>query len=83
MQTGLRGRDLIALSDWTNEEIETAIDVGFELKRKRALGERRVVGDAPDTRGRAVQTGGYHGGSLPADTLARAYRGRTSSGVCK
>jgi N-acetylornithine carbamoyltransferase len=42
MQTGLRGRDLIALSDWTNEEIETAIDVGFELKRKRALGERHA-----------------------------------------
>jgi len=42
MQTGLRGRDLIALSDWTNEEIETALDVGFELKRKRALGERHA-----------------------------------------
>ena len=39
MQTGLRGRDLIALSDWTNEEIETALDVAFDLKRKRALGE--------------------------------------------
>ena len=42
MQTGLRGRDLIALSDWTNEEIETALDVAFELKRKRALGERHA-----------------------------------------
>ncbi|MFV2062641.1 MAG: ornithine carbamoyltransferase [Chloroflexota bacterium] len=39
MQTGLRGRDLIALSDWSNEEIETALDVAFDLKRKRALGE--------------------------------------------
>ena len=39
MQTGLRGRDLIDLSDWTNEEIETALDVAFDLKRKRALGE--------------------------------------------
>jgi len=39
MQTGLRGRDLISLADWTNEEIETALDVAFELKRKRALGE--------------------------------------------
>ena len=42
MQTGLRGRDLIALSDWTNEEIETALDVAFDLKRKRALGERHA-----------------------------------------
>ena len=42
MQTGLRGRDLVALSDWTNEEIETALDVAFELKRKRALGERHA-----------------------------------------
>lgn len=39
MQTGLRGRDLIALSDWSNEEIETALDVAFDLKRRRALGE--------------------------------------------
>ncbi len=39
MQTDLRGRDLITLSDWTTEEIETALDVAFDLKRKRALGE--------------------------------------------
>jgi ornithine carbamoyltransferase len=39
MQTNLRGRDLISLSDWTNEEIETVFDVAFELKRRRALGE--------------------------------------------
>ena len=39
MQTGLRGRDLITLADWTNEEIETALDVAFDLKRKRALRE--------------------------------------------
>ena len=39
MQTNLRGRDLISLSDWTNEEIETVLDVAFELKRRRALGE--------------------------------------------
>ena len=43
MQTGLRGRDLIALSDWTNEEIETALDVAFELKRKRALNEPHAL----------------------------------------
>ena len=39
MQTGLRGRDLISLSDWTDEEVQTALDVAFDLKRKRALGE--------------------------------------------
>jgi N-acetylornithine carbamoyltransferase len=38
VQTHLRGRDLIALQEWTKEEIETALDVAFDLKRKRALG---------------------------------------------
>lgn len=38
MQTHLRGRDLIALQEWSKEEIETALDVAFELKRQRALG---------------------------------------------
>jgi N-acetylornithine carbamoyltransferase len=38
VQTHLRGRDLISLQEWTKEEIETALDVAFDLKRKRALG---------------------------------------------
>ncbi|MDR7484444.1 MAG: ornithine carbamoyltransferase [Armatimonadota bacterium] len=38
MQTHLRGRDLITLQEWTKEEIDTALDVAFELKRQRALG---------------------------------------------
>jgi ornithine carbamoyltransferase len=38
MQTHLRGRDLITLDDWTTEEIETLLDVAFQLKRERALG---------------------------------------------
>ncbi len=38
MQTNLRGRDLITLDDWTKEEIETLLDVAFQLKRERALG---------------------------------------------
>ena len=38
MQTHLRGRDLITLDEWTKEEIETLLDVGFQLKRERALG---------------------------------------------
>jgi ornithine carbamoyltransferase len=39
MQTDLRGRDLIGDLDFTKEEVETVIDVAFDLKRKRALGE--------------------------------------------
>jgi N-acetylornithine carbamoyltransferase len=38
MQTGLRGRDLITLNEWTVEEIETVLDVAAQLKRERALG---------------------------------------------
>jgi ornithine carbamoyltransferase len=38
MQTGLRGRDLISLSEWTTEEIETVLEVAAMLKRERALG---------------------------------------------
>jgi ornithine carbamoyltransferase len=38
VQTHLRGRDLIALRDWTREEIETVLDVAVDLKRQRALG---------------------------------------------
>jgi ornithine carbamoyltransferase len=38
MQTNLRGRDLITLQDWTKDEIDTLLDVAFELKRDRALG---------------------------------------------
>ncbi|QPC81506.1 ornithine carbamoyltransferase [Phototrophicus methaneseepsis] len=39
MQTDLRGRDLISTQDWSKEEIETLLDVAWDLKRKRALGE--------------------------------------------
>jgi ornithine carbamoyltransferase len=38
MQTDLRGRDLISLQDLTTEEVETILDVAFQLKRERALG---------------------------------------------
>src|SRR5215471_3176170 len=38
MQTNLRGRDLIDLSEWSRDEINTLLDVAFELKRDRALG---------------------------------------------
>ena len=38
MQTFLRGRDMITTQEWTKEEIDTIMDVAFELKRNRALG---------------------------------------------
>ncbi len=39
MQTDLSGRDLIGDLDFTREEVETVLEVAFDLKRKRALGE--------------------------------------------
>ncbi len=39
MQSDLRGRDLIGDLDFTKEEVETILDVAWDLKRKRALGE--------------------------------------------
>lgn len=39
MQTNLRGRDLITTQEWTKEEVDTLLDVAFDLKRKRALGQ--------------------------------------------
>lgn len=43
MQTDLRGRDMITEQEWTNDEIETVMDVAFDLKRKRALGEPHAL----------------------------------------
>jgi N-acetylornithine carbamoyltransferase len=38
MQTDLHGRDVIDFSEWSKAEIDTALDVAFQLKRERALG---------------------------------------------
>jgi ornithine carbamoyltransferase len=38
MQTNLRGRDMINTQEWTKEEIQSVLDVAFDLKRQRALG---------------------------------------------
>ncbi|MGO9180701.1 MAG: ornithine carbamoyltransferase [Candidatus Limnocylindrales bacterium] len=38
MQTNLRGRDVIDFSEWTKDEIDTVLEVAFDLKRDRALG---------------------------------------------
>ncbi|MEE9533462.1 MAG: ornithine carbamoyltransferase [Acidimicrobiia bacterium] len=40
MQTYLRGRDMITTQEWTKHELDTVLDVAFDLKRKRALGEQ-------------------------------------------
>jgi N-acetylornithine carbamoyltransferase len=41
MQTkSLKGRDFIAVSEFTKEEIDTILDTAFELKLERARGER-------------------------------------------
>src|SRR6266704_6045013 len=39
MQTNFRGRDFIGDLDFTKEEIETVLEVAWDLKRKRTLGE--------------------------------------------
>jgi ornithine carbamoyltransferase len=43
MQTYLHGRDLIGDLDFSKEEVETVLDVAFDLKRKRALNEPHPV----------------------------------------
>ena len=40
MQTYLRGRDMITTQEWTKHELDTVMDIAFDLKRKRALGEQ-------------------------------------------
>jgi N-acetylornithine carbamoyltransferase len=39
MQTFLRGRNLISDLDFSKEEVETVLDLAWDLKRKRAVGE--------------------------------------------
>lgn len=43
MQTGLRGRDMITTQEWSRSEIDTVVDVAFDLKRRRALGEEHAL----------------------------------------
>jgi N-acetylornithine carbamoyltransferase len=38
MQTYLRGQDMISTQDWTKDEIDTVMDLAFDLKRSRAVG---------------------------------------------
>lgn len=43
MQTHFRGRDFISDLDFSKEEVETVLDVAWDLKRKRALGEPHAL----------------------------------------
>ncbi|OGO36508.1 MAG: ornithine carbamoyltransferase [Chloroflexi bacterium RBG_16_56_8] len=43
MQTHLRGRDLIGDLDFSKDEVETVLDVAFDLKRRRALNELHPI----------------------------------------
>ncbi len=43
MITDLRGRDLISDLDFSKEEVETILDVAWDLKKKRALGEPHAL----------------------------------------
>lgn len=43
MQTDLHGRDLIGDLDFSKEEVETVLEVAWDLKRKRALGEPHAL----------------------------------------
>jgi ornithine carbamoyltransferase len=38
MQTHLKGKDVIDFQEWTKGELDTLLDVAFQLKRERALG---------------------------------------------
>ena len=39
MRTDMRGRDFVTLQDFTGEEIQTILDVAFDLKRQNAMGQ--------------------------------------------
>ncbi len=43
MQTHLAGRDMITTQEWTRDEIDTVLEVAYDFKRKRALGEPHAV----------------------------------------
>ncbi len=43
MQTYLAGRDMITTQEWAKSELETVLDVAFDLKKRRALGEPHAL----------------------------------------
>jgi ornithine carbamoyltransferase len=40
MLTSFRGKHFISLQEWSKEELDTLLDVSFDLKRKFAMGQR-------------------------------------------
>ena len=48
MRTDMRGKDFVTLMDFTGEEIETILEVGFDLKRQNAVGCLLYTSDAAD-----------------------------------
>jgi len=38
MQTNMRGLDMITTQEWTKDQLDTLLDIAFDLKKKRALG---------------------------------------------
>lgn len=42
MQTNLRGRDMISTQDWTKDEIDSIMEIAFDLKRSRAIGRSQA-----------------------------------------
>lgn len=38
MQSNLRGKDMISTQEWTKSEIDTVMELAFDLKRSRAVG---------------------------------------------
>ena len=38
MRTDMRGKDFVTLMDYTGEELQTILDVAFDLKRQNAMG---------------------------------------------
>ncbi|MBP6470960.1 MAG: ornithine carbamoyltransferase [Chloroflexi bacterium] len=43
MQTGLRGRDFISDLDFSKEEVETVLELAWDLKMKRGLGQSHAL----------------------------------------
>jgi N-acetylornithine carbamoyltransferase len=43
MHSNLRGRDLIDTQEWGKDELDTALEVALDLKRRRALGEPHAL----------------------------------------
>ena len=38
MKTEFKGKHFISLQDWTKEELDTLLEVSYELKKKFAMG---------------------------------------------